>query len=54
MKRDQETLEKQLWEERQSIKKKHEEKVKVLKLKYVFRSSILLYDHPFYLLELRR
>ncbi|TFY78100.1 hypothetical protein EWM64_g5910 [Hericium alpestre] len=33
MKREQDQLEKKLWEERQAIKKKHEEKVKVAKTK---------------------
>jgi len=33
MKQEQDKLEKQLWKERQAIKKKHDEKVKIAKTK---------------------
>jgi hypothetical protein len=35
MKEEQDKLEKQLWEEREYIRRRHEEKVKVAKTKYV-------------------
>lgn len=35
MKEEQDKLEKRLWEEREDIRRRHEEKVKVAKTKYV-------------------
>ena len=39
LKNDQVLLEKRLWEERQAIQKRHEEKVKVARTKYVSITS---------------
>lgn len=36
MKQDQNTLERQLWEERRSVHKKYEEKLKAAKTKYLY------------------
>jgi len=40
MKQDQDALERQLWEERRSIYRKYEEKLKAAKTKYVFVPSL--------------
>jgi hypothetical protein len=40
MKEEQDKLEKRLWEEREVIRRSHEEKVKVAKAKYVILSYI--------------
>jgi hypothetical protein len=44
MKEEQDKLEKQLWQEREDIRRKHEEKVKVAKNKYT-TCLILLFHH---------
>jgi len=36
MKQDQDTLERQLWEERRSVHRKYEEKLKAAKTKYLY------------------
>ena len=45
MKEEQDKLEKQLWEERENIRRSHEEKVKVAKDKYANQSSIFLFSY---------
>jgi hypothetical protein len=40
MKEEQDKLEKQLWEEREVIRRRHEEKAKVAKIKYAILSYI--------------
>jgi hypothetical protein len=48
MKEEQDKLEKQLWEEREDIRKSHEEKVKVAKTKCVSRPLLPSPFQPFY------
>lgn len=48
MKQEQDKLEKQLWEEREGVRKSHEEKVEVAKTKYASNPLLPLPYQPSY------